>query len=193
MRNASHIRVLRAMGNRHFLGTHLTWEIILPRMSHITYLDLSGVCTIDNVNFLKFMPLLKFLMLDDFRALKRDKFIAFKDWPKHLVFFSFVRIYQCTETELVVAAKSMPNARAIDIQYSGYLSPEQATAICRHCPHLTGFFFTNYFYMNDRKKWQEFARTFNGIRFSCAFTVQMRMYANYPDHPQVAHWIAPAQ
>lgn len=190
IRNASHVRVLRAFGNRSFLGTGHTWELILPRMANLNYLDLSGVSNVDNVRFLKYLPKLQHLMLDDFRGLTRENFVTFKDWPQRLVFFSFVRNYQCTEKELVVASKFMPLARAIDIQFTGYLSPREATEICQNCPNLTGFFFTNYFYVSDRKKWQEFAKTYSGIRFSCSFNVQMRMYANYPDHPQIAPWQA---
>lgn len=188
--NARHIRVLRAMGSKTFLGTNLGWSIILPKMSNVAYLDLSGNNCIEDVNFLAFMPCLQFLMLDDMRTLKRDNFVAFNNWPKNLKFFSFVRNYQCTEKELVAASREMPHARAIDIQYSGYLSPKEATEMCLNSPNLTGFFFTNYFYANDRKDWQEFAKRFHHVRFSCSFMTQLRYYANYPESPRIANWQA---
>lgn len=190
LRNASHIRVLRAMGNKSFLGTHLGWYNILPKMANVTYLDLSGNCRFSDINFLAYMPKLQYLMLDDMRSLQREKFVSFAKWPQKLVFFSFVRNYQCAEPEVVAACKAMKEARALDIQYSCYLSPAQATEICLHCPKLTGFFFTNYFYVNDQQKWQEFAKRFNQVRFSCSFMTQMRYYAAYPDSPRIAVWQA---
>lgn len=190
MKNARHIRVLRAMGNRIFLGMNLGWPQILPKMAKVVYLNLSGNTNLDNIDFLAFMPRVQYLMLDDFRSLKRDKFVAFDRWPKKLIFFSFVRNYQCTEKELVAASYKMTHARAIDIQYSGYLSPEEATKMCQNCPSLTGFFFTNYFYAKDRKPWQEFAKKYHHIRFSCSFMHQLSYYANYPDSPIIAAWQA---
>lgn len=190
MRNARHIRVLRAMGSKHFLGTYLGWYNILPKMANVTYLDLSGNCRVTDVNFLANMPKLQYLMLDDMRGLQCHNFVKFQEWPQKLVFFSFVRNYQCAELEIVATSRHMKEARAIDIQYSCYLSPEQATEICNNCPELTGFFFTNYFYANDRKKWQHFAKKFNQVRFSCPFMSQMRYYAAYPNSPRIAHWQA---